>query len=169
MTRNWSLLSDFSSFGMYTPSPYLHDWAIFPFLHITYRILHSRCRSFGQFLYTLYSTPLGPGAELDLALRTTSSTSLKWGSFMLKSTVGSGGVVSASHGPSSCSPAGSLYVALRWSFMTSFLAGKAAGPLLTKELPGQLEGICQEGSPLPGSLFSPLPMVWYTNILYNIL
>ena len=39
-----------------------HCLATLPLHHITLMILHSLSRSPGQYLYTLYSTPLGPGA-----------------------------------------------------------------------------------------------------------
>jgi hypothetical protein len=107
MMRNWSSWVEFSSFGIHTPSATLQK---------TCRIFHRRSRSLGQFLYTLYEVPLGPGAELALALRTTSLTSFSCSSDMSNCTSGSGGSMRMLHSPSSCSLAGSLYVCFRcWS------------------------------------------------------
>ena len=116
MLQNWSSWVEFSSFGIHTPSATLHRSGILPLLQKTRKIFHRRSRSLGQFLYTLYEVPLGPGAELALALRTTSLTSFSCSSDMSNCTSGSGGSMRMLHSPSSCSLAGSLYVCFRcWS------------------------------------------------------
>lgn len=87
MVLNWSMSLEFSSLGIQTPSAHLHWSATLPLHQITLRIFHS-CWSLGQRLYTLYGTPLGPGAEADLAALTTSWTSLQLGSLMSNSVAG---------------------------------------------------------------------------------
>jgi len=82
MILNWLMFSDSSSFGIHTPSAYLHWWATLPLLQITFRILQNVWSNCGQLLYTLYGTPLGPGAQLALAFLTTSYTSFQLGSFL---------------------------------------------------------------------------------------
>lgn len=59
------------------PLYHLHWLVMLPLLKITFGILHSCWKNLGQRLYTLYSTPLGNGAEADLAALFTSWTSFQ--------------------------------------------------------------------------------------------
>lgn len=113
---NWSIWVEFSCFGIHTPSATLHCSGIFPLLQKTRRIFHRHSRSLGQFLYTLYEVLLGPGAELALALQTTSLTSFSCRSDMSNCTSGSLGSIKMLHSPNCCALSGSLYVFFRcWS------------------------------------------------------
>lgn len=81
---NWLVLLASFSFRTITPSATFQLSGMVPFLHITLRSFHSRRKSFGHLLYTLYIIPLGPRADRDLALLTTSKTSFKVGSLKSK-------------------------------------------------------------------------------------
>lgn len=59
------------------PLHHLHWLVMLPLLQITFRILHSCCKSLGQRLYALYGTALGHRAEADLAALFTSWTSFQ--------------------------------------------------------------------------------------------
>lgn len=91
MMQNWTILLEFSSFGIHTPSVVVHCSGILPFVQITRRIFHRRSRNLGQFLYTLYEVPLGPGAAFP-CLQTTSLCSFSWSSDISNCTPGFGRV-----------------------------------------------------------------------------
>ena len=155
--QNWSSWVVSSSFGIHTPSATLHWSGILPLLQKTRRIFHRPSRNLGQFLYTLYELPLGPGAELDLALRTTSLTSFSCSSDMSNCTSGSGRSMRMLHSPSSCSLAGSMYVCFRcWSVFQR--GGKFTNALLPQQILGELKGVGDKGSALTHSLTPPPPM-----------
>ncbi len=145
ITRNWFIFSDFSSFGMYTPSAYLHEWAIFPLLQ-TLRTLQSQCS------YTCRSLHLG--MVLSSILLSSPHPPLPLGEAPSGQSLMKALVVLSAH---RMDPVVVLWVVLTIGGLEVVIygilgAGEAASPLLTKELLGQIKWIGQECSPLPGSL-----------------
>jgi len=69
------MFSECFSFGTKHPSAACQQSGTVPLFHTVLRRSQSLLSSFGQFLYTLYGIPLGPGAEQALAFLTTSLTS----------------------------------------------------------------------------------------------
>lgn len=88
-------------------------------LHMTLRGFHSRHKSFGHFLYSLYGIPLGPGADRGLAFLTTSSTSFHVGSLLSSSAADGSTCGTFEHSPNGSSLWGSEWLCFKCSFISS--------------------------------------------------
>ena len=119
MVLNCSTFLEFSSFGIKHPSALYHDSVIFLLLQITFNSFHNLLISLGQFLYTLYEIPFGPGADPALAFLTTSCTSWNFRSDSSNCSFGSSGVNNFSHSSRSSPRLSSLWVLLRCSSTSS--------------------------------------------------
>lgn len=121
---NWLVLLASFFFRTITPSATFQLSGMVPFLHITLRSFHSRRKSFGHLLYTLYIIPLGPRADRDLAQLTTSKTSFQVGSLKSKGVAGCSTCNAFNH-----SPNGSFlsYRGLTCSSVSSFLVLSTPG------------------------------------------
>ncbi len=80
MLLNWFMVVEFRFLGMKIPTASCHSTGVDWFFHTTRMSFHKIFVTCGQFLYTLYGSPFGPGAEADLAFFRTSliSHSLGW-------------------------------------------------------------------------------------------
>lgn len=65
--RTWLMLEDSSTFGVSTPPALRQAFGITCFSHASLNNFHRKHRTSGAFLYTLYGTPLGRGADEALA------------------------------------------------------------------------------------------------------
>ena len=90
IVQNCLISAEFSSFGTKQPSATCQCVGMWPFLQMTLINFHSRLRSLGHFMYTLYVTPFGPGADPARAFFATSFTSFSVGSLVSKGLSGGG-------------------------------------------------------------------------------
>ncbi len=61
---NWFMVVEFRSLGMKIPTASCHSTGMDWFFHTTRMSFHKIFVTCGQFLYTLYGSPFGPGAFL---------------------------------------------------------------------------------------------------------
>src|SRR4029434_3825166 len=91
MLLNCSMVLEFCSLGMKTATALCHCDGMVCLVQAVFIRVHRCFSTLGQFLYSLYGIPFGPGADADLARQTTRLISQSLGGEASKSTDGSPG------------------------------------------------------------------------------